>query len=768
MSSLTFFRAGLFTALAGLAVAAPLSKTQDVDFFRDVPSRNLRGAATRSDGRLLAGPAVTEIKLPSTEALLWSLTPDGNQLLVGTGPEGRLLRINPDVRGEAKVETLLDLPETHLFAAARLANGDLLVGTSPQGTLVLAREGQVLARVALPVDSIFDLTVLPASSSQLSTLNPQLTVLVATGNPGRIYRVDLAAFAKGGDHAEKITSPEALAARGITLFGEIRDRNVRRLLRLADGRVIAGSAPKGNVYEFAAAGGAPRILSENRGAEVCDLLPWDGGFYAALTFASGTREARLNRPKPAAKSTDENADSGSAAASDSDTPPPPTPPEPVQPERFAGRSQLLWFPDGGFPEVAAARANIAFYRLVRRENQVLIAGGEQGELLGYDPANQRGLTYAGAVPSQLNGLVPAAQIPGAFYAIGNNPTGLTLINFPGATASSAETRRIDLGVLATIGQLQLGAASNTQAGNLGIELRASYGSDETEGWTAWQSATPQDGGWLVAGLRGRYVQVRLTPRTAGFVIDKAELNYLPQNRRPQLQDFHVISPNYALVPAAEPNQPVSTTLGQLLSGTGRDDDKRRNPLYSSSVVPQTGAQLVVWNVNDADGDELLNTFSIRRSGDEKWTDLAIATRETYVQFDISHLPEGVYQTCLVTTEAAPRPAADRLSARFETDDLLVDRTPPAIISATVQRANGLVTVTVHAKDALSQLAGVEFTLNNGLKETIEHPVDGILDGRDETFVLELPADKAAGATSIEVVVYDHADNSAAQRLSLTP
>lgn len=767
MSPRILFSAALLLALIGATVAAPLSKTQTVDFYRDVPSRSLHGAATRSDGRLVRGPELTSIQLPASAALLWSLTSDGDNLLVGTGPEGALLGITPSPDGTAKVETLLDLSETHIFVALRLPNNDLLVGTSPQGTLVLARAGKVLARVALPVDSIFDLALLPASNSPASTLSSQSIVLVATGNPGRIYRVDLATLAAGGDHAEKLTATEALAARGITLFGEIRDRNVRRLLRIADGRVIAGSAPKGNVYEFAAAGGAPRILSENRGAEVCDLLPWDGGFYASLTFSAAPREGRVNRPKPAAKP-DDSADSTTPSA-EAETPSISPAAEPAQPERFAGRSQLLWFPDGGFPETVAARPNLAFYRLARQGNRVLIAGGEQGELLGYDPALQRSLTYAGAAPAQLNGLAPASRLPGAFYAIGNNPAGLSLISFPTtAASSSAETRRIDLGVPATLGQLQLGAASTLPAADLGVEIRTSLGSDETEGWTAWQAATAQDGGWLVPGLRGRYVQLRLTARAADFVIDKAELNFLPQNRRPQLQDFHVISPNYALVPAPESAPSVSTTLGQILSATNRDDDKRRNPLYSSPIVPQTGTQLVVWNVNDPDEDNVVSTLSIRRTGTDAWTDLAVATPDTYAQFDIAHLPEGVYQTRLVITETAPRPAPDRLSATFETDNLLVDRSPPVISEASVRRADGRVLITVRAKDALSQLAGVEFSLNNGLRETVEHPADGILDGRDETFVLDLPETKASSATSVEIVVYDHADNSAARRLVLLP
>lgn len=745
-------------ALAALlttsAFAAPLSKTQSIDFYADVPSRSLQGMATRSDGRLLAGPVVTPVPLQLANPLLWTLVNDGDNLLIGTGPDGQILSVDPNGQGESTPKVLLDLPETHIFALTRLPDGRVLAGSSPQGTLVLALEGKVIARAALPVDSIFDLVVLPGDQARP-------VVLVATGNPGRIYRVELATFATGGDQPDKLTTGEALAARGITLFGEIRDRNVRRLLRLADGRMIAGSAPKGNVYEFPATGGAPRILSEQRNAEICDLLPWDNGFFAAATFGSGSGETRVNRAKPA--KTDDKAAAPAAGASE--TPPPIFVDEPARPDRFAGRSQLLWFPDGGFPETVAARSNVAFYRLARHGNLVLIAGGEQGELLGYDPINQRSLTFPGVTSVQLNGLVPVAKRPGAFHAIANNPAALHRVDFSAAGTRTAETRRIDLGSPAQMGLLRFGTGTQAVAGSLAVELRTSYGSDETEGWTPWQPAVAEDGGWRVPELRGRHVQARLTAKGANFEIDKAELHFLRQNRRPQLQEFRLLAPNFGLLPAPEPSLQVITTLGQVLQPTVRDDDKRRNPLLTSQIVPLPGAQVAYWTVTDPDDDNLLSSFSVRLRGTEAWTDLAVASREHFLQFDISHFPEGVYQTRLVVRETAPRADKDCLAAVFEADDLLIDRTPPVLGDVQVTREAGRLRIRVPARDEFSRIAGVEFALNNGVRETVEQPDDGVLDGQAETFTLELPADRAAGATNIEIIAYDNIGNSAARRVA---
>jgi hypothetical protein len=182
-------------------------------------------------------------------------------------------------------------------------------------------------------------------------------------------------------------------------------------------------------------------------------------------------------------------------------------------------------------------------------------------------------------------------------------------------------------------------------------------------------------------------------------------------------------------------------------------------------VPSPGTQVVFWTLTDPDGDNVLATFSIRRDGDSAWTDLAVNTRDSYAQFDTAHLPDGVYFTRLVATETAPRPAAERLSPTFETDDLIVDHTPPEILEAAAKRDGDRVVITLHGRDALSLLDGIEVVFNNGVRETVEQPDDGIRDSREERFTLDVPLAKVSNATSAEVTLYDAAGNSTARRLT---
>jgi len=581
---------------------------------------------------------------------------------------------------------------------------------------------------------------------------PDGNVLAATGNPGKIYRLDLKKLALAGVIEGKISDDKAIADKGVTVFGEIRDRNVRKLARLTDGRIVAGSSPKGNVYAFAASGGAPLILQENRESEVVDLLTMDdGGFYAGIVATTGD----ANRISRAAESKD-------SKDADKDKEPKPA---------FLGRTSVVRFPAEGFPESVVSKVNIALYRLARHNEWLLLTAGEQGDAFGYDPVARRSLTFAGSASAQLNDIAPLGE--GRFLLIRNNAPGLALMSFAPAKARELETKRLDLGQPAELGGFRFSRLRGVEPAALKLEVRTNYGSDELEGWSPWVAMKLRDGAFYADGLRGRYAKFRLqvSGDPADFQIDKATLYDLPQNRRPTMADFRIFSPNLGLIPAGDTPPSAVSTLGQLLFPGGRDAkedsaEKRKGSFMGSQVIPQTGAQIIYWTVNDPDGDNLVFTFSIRPESGGAWTDLAVNTQDSFVQFETGGLPEGLYLTRLTAAEQAPRPAQQRLSYTFETDNLTVDRTPPAITASQAQRKDGLLLISVSGRDALSLLEGAEFVFNNGAHETVTHPADGILDGLQETFVAEIPEARAAGATSVEIILYDQPGNSSSVRVPL--
>jgi hypothetical protein len=777
MSKETLSRRAAILALALAAAcsagADPLSKKTDIDFYRDVLSRDLHGLATRSDGRLVAGPVLTDLTGTAPSELMWCLEPaPGGKWLVGGGPGGRIMEVSADLAaGTYASKDVARIPDVQVYALKSLPDGSILAGTSPSGGLYLVRGGKVVARTGLPVDSIFDIVLLDGGK----------TALVATGNPGRIYSVDLAKLAAAGVSAEKVSETKALASRGVVLFGEVSDRNLRRIARLSDGRIAAGSAPKGNIFIFGEGGGVPYIAQENHDAEVTDLLPDPaGGYYATIVFSGGEIH-----PVQANIQIATSVDGMAVVEAPNPSPgqgPTPSPGGGQKPkentveilnaaptvERFAGRSTLQWFSSDGFPESLMSRSGLAFYRMGRMGDVIVISGGELGEMSGFDLKSRYALSFAGSSSAQVNALEPVPGSQGRFFAIRNNAPGFALLDFNAASPRSAQTKRVDLGAPARLGALRFNRVRDLDTAQLAISVRTTNGSGETDGWSPWIPMAESDG-WRAAPPIGRYAEFKLSLLAASaptLQLDRASLYYLTQNHRPQLQDFRVLSPNFAIVVPPEMPPPVVTTVGQLIQASERDADHHRAGFLGSQIVASPGTRVVFWTVNDPDGDNLVYTFSIRHDGDAAWTDLAVDSTESYVQFDTLHLQEGTWFTRLVAKQAAPRPASDRLAVTFETDDLVVDHTPPVIEEASVRREAGKLIVTIRGRDALSLLDSAEFTFNNGEHDIVEQPADGILDGMEETFVLELPLERLSGATSVEVTLYDSAGNGATRRLGL--
>ncbi|MBP8257016.1 MAG: hypothetical protein KAX37_06795, partial [Opitutaceae bacterium] len=473
---------------------------------------------------------------------------------------------------------------------------------------------------------------------------------------------------------------------------------------------------------------------------------------------SNTTSTRINRPAAPPVTTPEK----EAAVG-----PPSSPDTPL--ERFTGRSSVIWIPHGnGFPETLVSRSGAAFYQLVLRGEQLLIASGEQGDFVGYDLKQRRSLTFPGSVSAQLNGLV--AIDSNRLLALRNNAPGLALIDFDASGPRELETRRLDLGAPSTLGALRFNRLRGISESAISLSVRTNFGSDEIEGWTPWTKLNSENGAWRAESpLRGRYFRLKLgipSSSPSSLEMDKATLYALPQNHRPTLTDFRLFAANFGLLPAPDPVTPASITLGQVISqGKDTSDDKRRNSLLASAIVPSPGTQIAYWTLNDVDGDNLAATFSLRRDGDDHWTDVAMKVDTPYTQFDTSHLEDGIYFTRLVVDEESPRPLPERLSTTFETDDLVIDRTPPEMLSASATRAGDNLIVSVRGRDGLSLLEGIELRFNNGFVQTVEQPADGIRDSREETFVLEIPMSRIAPATNVEAVLYDSVGNSTARRLA---
>lgn len=751
--------------------AVPLTRQHEVDFSREFTSPRLTGLALRSDGRLVAGALVDRLEgqLPG---LAWSLAPlSADRWLVGTGPEGRILLAT--VEGATVRSTpWADLGDNQVYALHVLPDGAVLAATAPNATLFLIREGRIIARQ--PLDADLALAITPRGNG---------SVLVATGSPARLWSVDPATFASAGIHEGRSVDPSGLPARGLTLIGEVRDRSLRCLAVAPDGSILAGSAPGAQVYRFTDASKPPTVEYDGGEGEIAALaIGPDGLVYAAqTTAANGSSGDTASSPGDLASSLRAAIMTVTATA-----PRPPggsrgAPPGPTR--SYEGRSQLVRLAPDRFPEVVLSRPGIAFYSLVRTGDELLIGGGENGELLAFDPATRLYRTLA-ATSGQNLSLVAVPGTPGEWLALHANLSGLSRIRAFGPGPRQATTGTIDLGGPTTLGNLSISRISGIGADDVTVEFQASLAGDENEGWTDWLAAAPADDGfWSLADTRARRLRLRFTlPATASAAdIGRALVFHRPPPRRATLQDFRIFPPGVGLLRNPDPVQQPFVPLGQFLQpqaqgSTSRDTSQTPSPngttnrtrdgFLGSPVVARPGAQVVLWNVHEPAGDALLYTLALRAAGGATWRDIVVETRETYAEFDVSDLPDGAYDLRLIALPATPRP--EGIEPLVYVDDrLVVDNTPPEVLSAEAVGGPRL-SLTIHAADAGSLLDYAEFRFNDGRVERVENPVDGLSDSRTESFTFTLPSSRIAPATEVEIIVVDAAGNASARRLRIPP
>ncbi len=746
---------------------AGFTKEQQIDFYRDVSSRDLEGLATRSDGRLIAGPTLKPTAVDLGVDLVWDLEPAGTgQWLVASGPDGKILEVSSAAGSDTLTSrTWADLGTDQVFTILRLPDGRVVAGTSPSGQVVLfSPTGKKLAAVALAADSVFDLLSWDDGKS----------VLAATGNPGRIFQIDLAVLlasepAESADAAaDKSTAVKPpVADRGVSEFGAVRDRNIRCLAVTADGQVLAGSAPSGNLYRFESSGGAPLILLDHDVAEITDIYVSDtGDIFVAVVHSATPQKSRVitasKEQTPSAGSTPSAPSPGTSIMEVAPT------------NKFSGRSTVLKLPAGdGMPETVVSRAGLAIYRIEPRGNVLILPGGDNGELIGYDYAANRAITFAGSESAQLTDIVPVGD-GNRYLILTNNPAGLSLLDFAAPGSRSLETRSLNLRTFSELGALRLDRLRHLSPADVQVAAKTNRGSDEAEGWSAWTPLAFADGGWKTAGLVGEYVKLKVElPESipSSAEIDGGNLYFLPANRRPSLKAFQVVTPNFGLKLRPDSSSVTPPTVAQVIGSdnSGRspsDEDRAKANLLASQVIPFPDAQLVTWTIDDADGDSFVATYSVRHEDSDQWINLAVNTEQSWVQFSRTTLRDGVYFTRLVVAETAPRPADQRLGVTFETDDLVIDRTAPEILEIVITPSPTGLRVEVAGIDSRSLLVGVDVALNNGRYFETEQTIDGILDQQAERFVATIDSDEVKGATAVEITLQDASGNRVSRWVEL--
>lgn len=673
-----------------------------------------RGVSIDAGGAISLAPSFNEI-YKTGQSFVWSSVIDSNgNVFLGTGSDGRIYKVSPNGAGAL----FSDLAELNVSALAIGKNGELFAATAPDGKVYkIDSAGKPEVYFDPKEKYIWSLAVMSDGG-----------LAVGTGESGKIFVV-----------REAIASPES------SLLFDTSETHIITLQTDAVGNLYVGTDSSGMVLRFGP-DRKPFALLDSPLREIHEIaIGPDGSVYALALGESIAASGTTPQPTPEAKPI--------AVAGRNPLAPP-------QPEKsrydLTGAKSAVYriLPNGGTEVIWSSTSVTAFSIYAHQTgNGVLIGTSDKGRI--YSIRNDGGETLVvqsdagqiSAIRASGPNLYAAASNQGVLYRIGASPV----------REGIYESMVFDAGSSADWGRLWW-----RSAGNVRIETRSGNTESPNETWTGWNAVqgTAQSG--RVASPRARYLQWRaiLRPEAAGNMaaadsarLFEANLAFLSQNIAPEVLSISTLPPNVGLLS----NPPMQIDPNIELSGI----DPQIFGIPPAQIPPRRaylrGARAFQWNAEDRNGDKLLFDVFYMETGEAAYKMLRENISENFISIDGLSLADGRYTLKVVAKDSPTNPAGQFLVGERISEPFDIDNSAPVVSVVGQPRISGArARIEFTAADKSSYIVRAEYSVNGGDWRAV-YAEDGISDGPDERFVVEIPV-RPSGEYSVTLRVFDLGGN----------
>jgi sugar lactone lactonase YvrE len=672
-------------------------------------------------GRLMLGPEVRRIHDPGVP-FVWTMLPGPDEsLFLGTGNEGKVLRVDRDGTGSV----FFDSGEMEVHALAPTTNGGLYVGTSPDGK-VYKVDARGQATTFFDPDDKYIWALVTDSKGVL---------YAATGDKGMIYKITpdgkgTPFFATKTTHAISL----AIDGKGQVLVGTGSPGRVLRVDEQGKGFLLLDTTfqeikalrldPKGVLYVAAQSG-----------------RPAQGGEPSPFTTPS--------EPAPAPPVPQVSTEITSIAVIDIPvTPQPQTGTTSRTDTRGPTGSVYRVMPDGLWDQLWESRDDVPYDVAFEADGALLIATGGDGKIfrLSGDPTRPTLLTTVSAQQATV-----LHRTASRTFIATANPGGLHAVSAGRAERGTYDSDVRDARMVATWGTVSWRA---TVPSGASVELRTRSGNTRTpdDAWSAWSDPYANSNGSPIASPKARYLQWRavLTGKGNSPVLTSITAAYLQRNVRPDVSLVTVHPPGVVF------QKPFSTGEAEI---AGFDDGSvERRMANTGNPGPPTGApslgrrtyekglQTFVWKAADENGDDLTFDVLYRREGETAWKLLKGGLTDSILVWDTASAPNGTYVLRVVASDHKSNSAETALKGERESASFDIDNTPPLVTLGASRREGGMIVVPLEVRDSDSAVTRVEYSLDAQRWQSA-FPQDGILDGRQEQLTLRFDA-AMAGRTLV--------------------
>jgi sugar lactone lactonase YvrE len=718
------FRAS-FGALFVLAASAGTVATPgfwqaatQADFLRG----DLEQLSLDEHGRVMLGPRVEPVHDPATPFVWTVLEGPDDSLFLGTGNDGRVVRVDRNGRGSV----FFDATEMEVHAIAPAPNGGLFVGTSPDGRIYKVDSTGNAAPFFDPEDKYIWSLVVGRSG----------VVYAATGDKGVVYRI----------------TPDGDGTR----FFTTRTTHAISLGFDSKGQLLVGTGSPGRVFRVDEAGKGFLLLDTSY-QEVRSLRVSPGGDIYVATQSSRAAQSGDDRPEVAGAEPPRPApipsvstEITSIAIIDVPVTAQGTASAPARDDRRGPTGAVYRVTaDGLWDQLWESRDDAPYDVAFDADGALLVATGSRGKIyrLAGDPLKPTLLARVGAEQATM-----FARNARRTWLVTANPGLVLSLSQNRAERGTYESDVRDARTVATWGALSWRAT--TPAGAR-VELFTRSGNTRApdEGWSEWSSPYTEPSGSPITSPKARYLQWRavLTGKAESPVLTSVTAAYLQRNARPQVRSITVHPPGVVF------QKPFSTGEAEIAGYEGEATDRRQAEPPSASGASagspalgrrsyQKGLQTLVWKAEDDNNDDLTYDLFYRREGETSWKLLKAGLTETIFVWDTTSAPNGAYSVKVAASDQLSNPAESALRGELESTSFDIDNTPPTLTIAPLRREGSQIVVPVDVRDTDSPIRQVQYSLDTERWQS-GFPGDGMLDARLERIEIRLPA-STAGRTLV--------------------
>lgn len=619
------------------------------------------------------------------------------------------------------------------------------LAVGPSGELTLSLETQKLA--GLEAGSVFALAMLPERQLIAATAEPSQVVLVTEEETKTLWKSEteqvLSLLPFDAKSVLVGIAPSGKLIR-LTLEGEAKDfakvqgQYVWQMLKDKQGNIFAGTGPEGRIEKISPQGDVQTFYRTNQ-THVLSLAMDEQSQLFAGTDGNGLVLAL--QPDAQSRVLYDAAEqeirtlhfhqntlyAGTAAGVVGERGTSRT--SPTSSYRGGPNRVYAIGKDGQVSTVFSTNGQIFSLGSFGKDDRSLLIGtGDDGSVYRLDLDSQQAAKTIEVDASQILGILQGNQDQ-VNLATGN-PAALYSLSKSYDRAGSLLSQTLDAKLAARFGAINWWAET-PEVTSLSVATRSGNTQTPDETWSNWSAEQSDSKTAKVLSPPGRFLQYRVTFKTnepyQTPVLRSIVVRYRTANQAPTISSF---------------------TVPHVTDGDGKERKEKLS---------------FTWSAKDANEDELAYQLAFRKLGWKQWISLKEVGDEKY-EWDITSVPQGVYQLRLSVSDRPSNPASEALSTTRESEPFVIDNQPPSVKAKLLGKPDQFPSIQVHAEDTLCPIVTAKYSVDGGDWQEM-FPTDQLFDALKEEFtpligpldpgthVVVVKATDAAGCTgSTDLVI----------------